>query len=1070
MTKIRYTLFLISILSCSISCSNWGSWKREEIRIALFSDKASQSENFPHIQKALEKIKDSFSVIILTHFEELSEENLRNYSSLLLIEDPLENFPPDAESGIKRYLEGGGGLISFQRDAHNPLAWPWLTQRPQVPFDTLRPVEVANRPNRSSFSLFTYEGGRIALSHPLEEISFEEMDFNEALRFAIGNNTYYPRKVKSPRGPDESRFTKVVLDEQDVNEPMELTVLPDGKVLFIERRGKMKLYDPQIKKSEVLHTFDVCTEGNYEDGLLGVELDPNFEENRFFYLYYSPPCQVTDQYLSRFVLDEKDSLWLDSEIVILKVPVQRETCCHSGGAISFGPDGHLFLSTGDNTSSKESDGFSPLDERPGRGPFDAQKSSGNTHDLRGKILRIKVQPDGSYEIPKGNLFPPDGSKGRPEIYVMGARNPFRISIDSKTGFLYWGDVGPDGTRDGKYGPQSYDEFNQAQKAGNFGWPYFVGDNKAYRFRDFAQDTVGDYFDPQAPLNRSPNNTGEELLPPAQPAFIWYSKRKSKNFPHLGRGSNSAMAGPIFYSDSYSPKSLVKFPEYYNGKLFLYEWARSWINVVEVDPQGDIVKIEPFLPNLDLVKPIDMEFGPDGALYILEYGKNYFLNNPEARLSRIEYAPGNRLPKPIILADKIQGAAPMTVKLSAKDSYDLDPKDSLRFQWIIPGIKEPQPGVELSHTFAERGIFPIKLEAIDSKGARAQSQIEIQVGNTPPDIQIAWDGNRSFYLTEDPIPYQISVSDPEDEAQDGIQNKALQTQWGYFENPEIVKEIADDPSLPIPDGLTYARGKKLLEKSDCLTCHAHDTVSVGPSYLAVAEKYDLKAEQVSYLTGRISLGGNGVWGEKMMPGHPQHTEAEIEEMVKYILSLKGSPDEVLGNSGALQASGINSLTDKAQGIYVLSATYKDQGAGDIPPITSRELLVLRSPKVEAELFDKREAWGERAYGEDRGTVGISPREEGAYIMLNDIDLKDITQLTLRLQVNKGGSLSFGIKGPEGPKIKRIELTPGTPGIWEERVVKLKPINGNHDFFVWVEGINSGKGPHLVLDWVKFGKQQ
>src|SRR5690606_9055094 len=97
-------------------------------------------------------------------------------------------------------------------------------------------------------------------------------------------------------------------------------------------------------------------------------------------------------------------------------------------------------STGDNTSPFESDGFSPSDERPGRSAFDAQKSSSNTNDLRGKILRIKINPDGTYDIPEGNLFPPGEEKTRPEIYVMGNRNPYRISVDSRTGYLYWGEV------------------------------------------------------------------------------------------------------------------------------------------------------------------------------------------------------------------------------------------------------------------------------------------------------------------------------------------------------------------------------------------------------------------------------------------------------------------------------------------------------------------------------------------------------------------------------------------------------------------------------------------------------
>ena len=102
----------------------------------------------------------------------------------------------------------------------------------------------------------------------------------------------------------------------------------------------------------------------------------------------------------------------------------------NAGSLEFGPNGNLFIATGDNTSPRAT-GYSPSDEREGRSPWDAQKSSGNTNDLRGKILRIKPEADGTYSIPDENLFAEDGSEGKPEIYVMGCRNPYRISIDSK---------------------------------------------------------------------------------------------------------------------------------------------------------------------------------------------------------------------------------------------------------------------------------------------------------------------------------------------------------------------------------------------------------------------------------------------------------------------------------------------------------------------------------------------------------------------------------------------------------------------------------------------------------------
>src|SRR5205814_6468227 len=123
--------------------------------------------------------------------------------------------------------------------------------------------------------------------------------------------------------------------------------------------------------------------------------------------------------------------------------------------------------------------------------------------------------DGGYTIPEGNLFPSDGSQGRSEIYVMGCRNPWRMSIDERTGFMYWGEVGPDAGGDGPRGPRGYDEINQARKAGNFGWPYFVGSNFAYAHFDYSTKKPGARYNPLRPTNNSPNSTGAKVRPPAQ---------------------------------------------------------------------------------------------------------------------------------------------------------------------------------------------------------------------------------------------------------------------------------------------------------------------------------------------------------------------------------------------------------------------------------------------------------------------------------------------------------------------------------------------------------------------------
>ena len=270
------------------------------------------------------------------------------------------------------------------------------------------------------------------------------------------------------------------------------------------------------------------------------------QKNGWIYLYYSPPETHQDKNGQKagrehsFPLHLKeDKLDMASEKVMLRVATQREECCHAGGSLAFDAKGNLYLSTGDNTNPFGSDGFSPTDERPGRSPWDAQKSPANANDLRGKVLRVTPQADGTIKIPKGNLFKPGTPGTRPEIYAMGCRNPFRISVDQKNGILYWGDVGPDaqGFQEGR-GPAGQDEVNQARAAGNFGWPYFVGDNKAYWKYDFEKKTSGERFDPLKPLNKSPNNTGIKELPPAQPAFIYYPYGPSAKFPVVEGGGGA----------------------------------------------------------------------------------------------------------------------------------------------------------------------------------------------------------------------------------------------------------------------------------------------------------------------------------------------------------------------------------------------------------------------------------------------------------------------------------------------------------------------------------------------------
>ncbi len=417
---------------------------------------------------------------------------------------------------------------------------------------------------------------------------------------------------------NQSAFTKVVLATNLV-EPMNLSVAGDGRVYLVEQLGSAQGLGTPIRGNEnPRHAQDFH---RFREQPARHRAGPGVSAQSLALSFYSP-IEPEENQVSRFTL-EGDSLDLSSEKILLHFHTDRKVANHAGGDLAFDRSGNLYASTGDNTFITENDSFAPIDERPGREYWDAQRSSANTMDLRGKILRIHPEPDGTYTIPRGNLFPV-GSRGRPEIYVMGVRNPFRFTIDDKTGWLYWGDVGPDAPLPSESrGPAGFDEFNQARKAGNFGWPQFSGDNKPYRRYDFATKQSGEWFDATHPMNLSPNNTGAKELPPAQPAIIWYPYSFSARFPEMGSGARAAMSGPVYHFDK-GLKSTRKLPAYYDGALFVFDWERSWIQAVHFDDSGKLKRIEPFLPAMKFKRPICIKTGPDGALYVIEWGSNWVL--------------------------------------------------------------------------------------------------------------------------------------------------------------------------------------------------------------------------------------------------------------------------------------------------------------------------------------------------------------------------------------------------------------------------------------------------------------
>ncbi len=1104
--KTRYKI-IIGVLLALVAAYFYLTRDTREINVLVFSKTASfRHESIAAGKQAILNLgkEHGFSVDTTESSDVFNEKNLKKYNVIVFL-NTTGNVLNDAQQlEMNRWVQAGGGFVGIHAAADTEYDWQWygdlvgayFSGHPNDPNVRDASVTVLDKTHGSTKHLpatwkrtdewynykdirpeinvlmnvdeKSYQGGTNGANHPITWYRdfdggrswytglghtiecYSDKDFLQMLwggiEYAAGPGKpvdYNNSKV----APEENRFQKVVLDF-NLNEPMELDVLPNEDILFIERRGGIKLFKKSENKTRLVTTFPVFSD--LEDGLLGLAIDPDYAKNQWIYLYYSPVGDKPVQRLSRFSF-VGDSLQRSSEKILLTVPTQREECCHSAGSVEFGPDRLLYVSVGDNTSPRAT-GYGPMDERQGRSAWDAQKSASNTNDLRGKILRIKPEDDGTYSIPKGNLFT-DPAKGKPEIYVMGVRNPFRISIDPKTAFLYWGDVGPDAGKDSLgFGSRGYDEVNQAKQAGNHGWPYFVGNNFPYNDYDYATNKAGALYDPKKPVNTSPNNTGAKELPEAVPAMIYYPYAASKEFPLVGEGGRNAMAGPVFYIDRF-PETEKRFPVYYDKKLFTYDWMRGWVMAVTLDDKGNYVRMEKFLPSMLFNNLIDIVMGPSGDMYALEYGTNWFSQNMDARLIHITYSSANRVPVAVASADHTTGKTPFSVKFNADNSKDFD-GDELTYAWTF-GDGEKSPEKNPAHIFSKPGEFKVNLSVTDPSGENASSELLITAGNDAPEVSINFNGNTMFYWGNSTFDYNVTVKDSEDGTLgNGINPSEVTFTADYLQHGRDVTEVIQGHQANMEASANLV-GKALLEGSDCKACHNITEKSVGPTFKQIADKYAGNDGSIKTLVDKVIKGGSGVWGDLMMSPHPQLTTDETEKMIRYIFSLNKK-----GVATGLPPKGSYSLnkhkaTDK-EGTYIFTASYTDKGAAGSKPLTGTKIVALSYPLILAEKYsEKKKATTFRvtkdvwAALEEEITL-VLPSDQGM-VKFDHIDLTGVTQIKFGLAVApnyfSGGVLEVYADNESAAPIGSGTLDIGLTDLgFKEMTISIAPTSGVHDLIL------------------------
>jgi cytochrome c len=385
----------------------------------------------------------------------------------------------------------------------------------------------------------------------------------------------------------EYTLTTIVNRDMKIDEPIKMDFDLVGKdlvdIYWVERKGNVRKYDATTKALVELGNID--HNDDFESGVTGILLDRSFKTNKRIFIYYSFGNSGAFEFrLSRFTLGTGGKLDLAGEKILLKIPAGYKKM-HTGGGMAWDPDGNIFLTVGENEG-----GFG---------------SSGNTNDLRGKVLRIHPEEDGTYSIPAGNLYAKGTLKTKPEIYIMGCRNAYSLTYDPVLNGIAWGDVGPDLNA-------VTEEDNFAKAPGNYGYPFFAGN----------QVTVKGGGNPASPKNTDGANTGLIDLLPAHPATYAYQQQ-------------CAVTGPIYRYDG-QLQSERKFPPHFDGKWFVTDCNNGNMDTLVLNNNADGVSAHArVFSKFHFNRPLDMKFGPDGALYVINYA-GWFSADAATSIQRIDY--------------------------------------------------------------------------------------------------------------------------------------------------------------------------------------------------------------------------------------------------------------------------------------------------------------------------------------------------------------------------------------------------------------------------------------------------
>lgn len=539
-------------------------------------------------------------------------------------------------------------------------------------------------------------------------------------------------------------FTQSVIAD-GLRLPTDLAFAPDGRLFIAEKRGTIRALEPD-GTLRVQPTISIDDEVNNagDRGLLSIALDPNFLSNGYIYLLYTvdpvygSPEESGDEpsfgRLTRYTLTAASNRYeadpASRTILIGTTSEEGFPSCyntHTIGAVRFGHDGSLFISSGDGASKDYVDYGQNATELAHRceelfGPAEdiGALRAQALDSLAGKVIR--VNPANGEGLASNPFYTGDATDNRSRVWAYGFRQPYHFTVrpgSASPGVLYLGDVGS----------SQWEELDVVLQGENHGWPCWEGNSPMYLYQEDS--------------NTAPT------CAQVTPAVVKYP---AIAYSHADPGSlgfvGNAAVGGIFYNGTAYPSSL-------QGQYFFSDFVGSWFRTMpptgletpNTDPQG----VSTFFAD-GLEAPVTLNVDPVS-------GNVVYASIERGEIRMIRYQATEQPPLLQASISPSFGVAPLPVLLDASASSDPEGQ-ALSYLWTFSdGPTDTR--ATFTRTFTQNGNYSVQLTVTDPTGRSAQATYAISVGNTPPTGEILSPEDGTVVPVPSDVILEASAVDAED---------------------------------------------------------------------------------------------------------------------------------------------------------------------------------------------------------------------------------------------------------------------------------------------------------------------